>query len=70
MLPDTDQGLDPVLVLHLKGGVVHPPQLRGVEGDEIWLDLLQQRLDLPLLPLLGAAVRIGPQAVEVGLSRP
>lgn len=58
MLPDTDQSLDPVLVPLLKGGVVNLSQYTGVQTDELWLDLLQQGFNLPLLPLLCIAVRI------------
>lgn len=68
-LPDTDQSLDPVLVPLLKGGAVHLPQLGGVEADELWLDLLQQSFNLPLLPLLCTAVGICIQAIKVWLSR-
>lgn len=68
-LPDTHQIFSPVLVPLLEGCVVHLSQLMGVEADELWLDLLQQGLDLPLLPLLDAAVRVRVQAVEVRLSR-
>lgn len=35
---------------------------------QLWLDLLQQGFDLPLLPLLGTAVRVGIQTVKVGLA--
>lgn len=69
MLPDTDQSLDPVLVPLLKGGAVHLCQLSGVEADELWLDLLQQGFDLPLLPLLRTAIWICIQAIKVRLSR-
>lgn len=69
MLPDTDQSLDPVLVPLLKGGTVNLSQLVGVEGDELRLDLLQQGFNLPLLPLLCTAVRIGIQTIKVRLSR-
>lgn len=68
-LPDTHQNFIAVLVPLLLGCLVHLSQLMGVEADELWLDLLQQGLHLPLLPLLDAAVRVRVQAVEIGLSR-
>lgn len=58
----------PVLVPLPGGRVVHLSKLMGVEADELGLDLLQQGLYLPLLPLLDAAVRVRVQAVEVRLS--
>lgn len=64
----TDQSLDPVLVSLLKGGTVDLSQLGGVEADELWLDLLQQSFNLPLLPLLCTAVWICIQTVKVGLT--
>lgn len=69
MLPDTDQSFDPVLVPLLKRGAVNLSQLCGVEADELWLDLLQQGFNLPLLPLFCTPVWICIQAVEVRLSR-
>lgn len=68
-LSDTHQNFSPVLAPLLGGCVVQLSQLMGVEADELRLDLLQQGLHLPLLPLLDAAVRIRVQAVEVRLSR-
>lgn len=69
VLQDTDQSLDPILVSLFKGGLVHLPQLRWVQGDELWLDLLQQGFNLPFLPLLCTAVWICIQAIKVRLSR-
>ncbi len=68
MLSDTDQGLDSVLMPLLKGGKVNLSQLGGVEGNELWLDFLQQGLNLPLLPLFSTAVRVCIQAIKVRLS--
>lgn len=68
-MPDTNQSLDPVLVPLLHGGTVHLSQLGGVEADELWLDLLQQSFNLPLLPLLRTAEWICIQTIEVWLSR-
>lgn len=67
-LPDTHQNFSPVLLPLLGACVVHLSQLMGVEADKLWLDLLQQGLHLPLLPLLDAAVGVRVQAVEVRLS--
>lgn len=68
-MPDTNQSLDPVLVPLLHGGTVHLSQLGGVEADELWLDLVQQSFNLPLLPLLRTAEWICIQTIEVWLSR-
>lgn len=67
--PDAHQSLDPVLVALLKGGAVHLSQLDGVEADELGLDLLQQSFNLPLLPLLHAAIWVRIQTIEVWLAR-
>lgn len=55
---DTDQSLDPILVPLLKGGVINVPQFSGIQADKIWLDLIQQGFNLPLLPLFCTAVWI------------
>lgn len=63
----TDQSLDSVLVPLRHSGLVDVSQLIGVQADELWLNLLQQGLDLPLLPLPSAAEGICIEPIEVGL---
>lgn len=52
----------------LPGGSVHLSQLGWFQTDQLWLDLLQEGFDLPLLALLHSSVRVRIQSVKVGLA--